>query len=562
MIRPCLVLLAAATSLTFAGAGCVARRSGVGSQCEVNSECATPLVCRLGYCRAECVTSADCPARLSCVLDALRIGSCQLERETRCTLPSDCPTPLVCRFMQCTNACETDRDCPGGSRCERGPDGAACIDRSTAPCVRDSDCDVLGVGGAASRCVQGRCREECQTDRDCRNDFWCDDGTGLCLPLPRFARPDAGRDAVSIGSDAPVPVPCEPMPFPLAWEYTEPLLIAGTRFELAGRTLVLVASDDSSHRGGAVLTLDLDTHLAFTRTPFVEAHPVMDIATDGTRVVVTGGSDTLEGGPERDLFEIVPSTGAATALGFMDAEERSSGALAFCGRHVVRAGGLPGGFGTTGSSVIDLHDLDAPGTSIRLTLPVPVRQLAIAASPTHVYLLGGASFPAGTTPRPSNRLMIIDCDAGTSREIRTPWFYGSTPGGSPAQATFAAVRDGRLYVWGLHYPDDTTSPGSLRFETIDILDLATETWETRALPESLRASSYGDMALVGDRIFRLGENLSMLDLRTGSWRCFDSDRGTRWINERVFSDGTNLYTVQIDIFAAVNEYRVRAYTLP
>jgi hypothetical protein len=155
------------------------RRAGVGVECEVNSECDTPLVCRLGHCRNECATSADCAAGLSCVLDPSGVGACQLAAETDCTMASECPEGLVCRFMQCTNACETDRDCPGGSRCEADGAALACIDRSGVPCTFDEECDPIGTG---ERCIARRCRRECFSDRDCRNDFRC--SAGQCTPPP------------------------------------------------------------------------------------------------------------------------------------------------------------------------------------------------------------------------------------------------------------------------------------------------------------------------------------------------------------------------------------------
>lgn len=157
------------------------RRAALGTACARNSDCDAPLVCRLGFCRNECATSADCGAGLSCVLDPSGLGACQLAPEAVCTLASECPEGLVCRFMQCTNACQTDRDCPGGARCEREADGLACVDPSERPCVLDEECDPRGTG---QRCLSGRCRQECFTDRDCRNDFRC--RGGVCTPPPGY----------------------------------------------------------------------------------------------------------------------------------------------------------------------------------------------------------------------------------------------------------------------------------------------------------------------------------------------------------------------------------------
>jgi hypothetical protein len=170
-LRPLLflVLLAEACSAP--------RRASLGVECELNSECDTPLVCRLGACRNECATSGDCTRGLSCLLDADGLGACQLPEETDCALASECPANLVCRFGECANACETDRDCPGGSRCEMDTEGLACIDRSEQPCSSDGECEP---DVTFRRCLSGRCRTECFTDRDCRNDFTC--RNGVCFP--------------------------------------------------------------------------------------------------------------------------------------------------------------------------------------------------------------------------------------------------------------------------------------------------------------------------------------------------------------------------------------------
>jgi len=186
-------LSTAALLVAVSAAACApARRASLGGECELNSDCDTPLVCRLAYCRKECATSADCAAGLSCVLDPDGLGACQRPAETSCTLATDCPEGLLCRFNECTNACETDRDCPGGTRCERAAEGLACIDRSERACTYDAECQPELSG---ERCLGGRCRRECFADRDCRNQFWCN--AGVCYPPPRPGVRDAGADAAS-----------------------------------------------------------------------------------------------------------------------------------------------------------------------------------------------------------------------------------------------------------------------------------------------------------------------------------------------------------------------------
>ncbi|NCQ60501.1 MAG: hypothetical protein GW913_07520 [Myxococcales bacterium] len=159
-----------------------------GTQCDLNTECASPLVCRLGYCRLECRSGRDCGIGLTCVRDSEGLGACQLPPETDCTLDSDCPIPLVCRDRQCTNACEGDRDCPPGSVCGADGTGAlGCRDDAQSDCQINSDCPVDWICA-----VDHRCRVECRVSRDCPVERICADW----LDPPRCVDPgmDGGSD--------------------------------------------------------------------------------------------------------------------------------------------------------------------------------------------------------------------------------------------------------------------------------------------------------------------------------------------------------------------------------
>lgn len=226
------------TLSTFLGSlallsGCLPSPYGLslGSECELNSECDAPLVCRIGYCRNECSTSRDCGAGLDCLQDNMGLGACQLPIETMCTNDSNCPEPLVCTMGECTNACGSCtapgpcRDCPAGADCALDTDGElGCFDPSTRTCIYSSEC---GTSGGEFVCAtDGRCRLECVSDCDCRNGEACrerefmgedvDGGTVrgfICVTprvseLPSTCLPDAGvtgADAsVSTGPDAGV----------------------------------------------------------------------------------------------------------------------------------------------------------------------------------------------------------------------------------------------------------------------------------------------------------------------------------------------------------------------
>jgi len=178
-----------------------------GDECELNTDCTTPFVCRLGRCRNECRAQRDCGAGLECVRDELGLGACQLPEETDCELTSDCPQGFVCHFRRCTNECVTDRDCPPGAHC-RSDDGVlGCRDESTMECELNSDC-----GGDLICGVDERCRVPCRTDWDCSDGRscltrgpmtvcgWPDADAGIA--------PDASTDAGS--GDAGVTVPPPP----------------------------------------------------------------------------------------------------------------------------------------------------------------------------------------------------------------------------------------------------------------------------------------------------------------------------------------------------------------
>jgi hypothetical protein len=174
----------------------------LGEECELNSDCDAPLVCRIGYCRVECSTSRDCAAGLDCLQDNDGLGACQLPAETTCTNDSDCPATLVCTMGECANGCGACtapgpcRDCPAGADCVRDDDGAlGCFDPSTRSCVYSSECGFMGDEFVCA--FDGRCRLECRSDCDCRNGEACrtrdfagenvDGGvvSGLICVLPR-----------------------------------------------------------------------------------------------------------------------------------------------------------------------------------------------------------------------------------------------------------------------------------------------------------------------------------------------------------------------------------------
>lgn len=173
-------------------AGCGDAKLGSGEACGKNSDCAAPLVCRLGSCRNECNNTRDCPIPASCVQDNGGFGVCQLAREVSCSLDSECADPLRCRNNQCANVCATDRDCPPGAACEGSP--AGCVDPAASrACEFDGDCMRPLV------CRDSQCVEECRSSRDCLFGRACDPSDGRCkdpkIILPFDAGPPPPGDA-------------------------------------------------------------------------------------------------------------------------------------------------------------------------------------------------------------------------------------------------------------------------------------------------------------------------------------------------------------------------------
>jgi len=167
-----LATLVASALSVLALVSCSRPELNLGESCSLNTDCPSPLVCRLEVCRRQCVDSRDCGAGLRCLrFDGAASGGCQLPEESHCTLSSDCPVPLVCRFGTCTTACATDRDCLDGATCVAAMDGsAACDEPLSELCIYNSDCPEPYV------CAPEQvCREQCREDRDCPNPRVCID---------------------------------------------------------------------------------------------------------------------------------------------------------------------------------------------------------------------------------------------------------------------------------------------------------------------------------------------------------------------------------------------------
>lgn len=160
--------------------------AGTGAPCARAAECTSPLVCRLGRCRAECALDRDCPLGATCLFGAESSGACALASEASCTGTS-CPEGLVCTASGCRDAC-TDV-CRGDGQCVLGAcvpdevdggvtDAAPTTDGGLprpTPCSQPSDCFAPLV------CVEVAsvqlCAQPCTTASECAGHVLCDPHT-------------------------------------------------------------------------------------------------------------------------------------------------------------------------------------------------------------------------------------------------------------------------------------------------------------------------------------------------------------------------------------------------
>jgi hypothetical protein len=89
----------------------------LGEGCTLSSDCDGGLACVFGVCHRPCNSSKDC-AGGSCVMGPDRVMVCEQQEMTGCDFASECPVPLVCGIDgRCRNECQGDRDCVPGQVC-------------------------------------------------------------------------------------------------------------------------------------------------------------------------------------------------------------------------------------------------------------------------------------------------------------------------------------------------------------------------------------------------------------------------------------------------------------
>jgi Putative metal-binding motif len=231
------------SELTDAGTLRSSADGGVGTPCQINSDCGDAgLVCRGGACQVQCRADIDCVppqgpggvcvAGICGVPPVLDAGSDAPSDAPpgygmSCDLPSDCPGALVCGLHgACVYACDADEDCaatpgaccaahactpcaPPDAGSDAGPDGGDGGDGGTSgckPCGDNADCDDGLYCDGQEQCAGGCCQPALDTPCDshsaCIQDG-CDEATRACSHTV-LAATDADGDghlAVACGGD-------------------------------------------------------------------------------------------------------------------------------------------------------------------------------------------------------------------------------------------------------------------------------------------------------------------------------------------------------------------------
>ncbi len=170
--------------------------------CEVNSDCAPPLVCMSQRCQAECVSQRDCLRGLHCATTQTS-GECFIDQpldhtSSPCGDGRLCADPTqTCRDFTCWDPCTTAADCVADSICRHGvcanPASPSTAYGLRTQCTSVSQC-ASGEICATDRGSDSVCRRPCTANGDCTDI----EATPLCAAIDDPHQP-AGTMACVIG---------------------------------------------------------------------------------------------------------------------------------------------------------------------------------------------------------------------------------------------------------------------------------------------------------------------------------------------------------------------------
>jgi hypothetical protein len=212
MIRRIVAGALTAALLVAVGCSTPTSKGEVAARCSLNSDCRSPLVCSFERCHEQCTSSRDCKGKL-CVRGEKGVNVCQLDDEIACIHNSDCPGTQLCgRDQKCHDVCITDKDCVVDLLCvtrlcakadelvDGGDLPSKLPEDAGAQCLYNTDCPGELI------CLNGHCDAECVGNKDCEIGWTCNleinGGDGRCYPLDRDAGVRDGGNAVDAGSDA------------------------------------------------------------------------------------------------------------------------------------------------------------------------------------------------------------------------------------------------------------------------------------------------------------------------------------------------------------------------
>ena len=189
--------------------------------------------------------------------------------EGGCLINTDCNSPLVCAFRRCHVACTTARDCDPGQRCVTSDRPfRVCqlgIERS---CAYNSACPSGQTCG-----VDGQCREQCVSARDCFTDQLCVSST--CADRSELT--DGGALPVAEGG-VPIPQACA-----LSSDCADPLVCRGgiCSYECVATSDCPAAESCVEHKCRAPVCPDVDAGAVPSRCEFNSNCPAPLICRDG-----------------------------------------------------------------------------------------------------------------------------------------------------------------------------------------------------------------------------------------------------------------------------------------